>query len=265
MDYEQLSLLPEIPESLDACLVNESNSDDRRSNPVNSMVSIYQIFDRVNNEFYVGISIKPYMRYSSHMSGESVTSNLSKEMKERPDDFTFSIVEQFNDPNYSSTSSTCRAAMIEAFLINYHNSVTKGYNKALRFHHDYNDEEFWEEVLPPILFGYYKTSNHDLLNERSLRECSRKDYSLPATINPSDLFYKNWAIDYLNEMYSNGIPIYTLAKKLDGMSRSSLSKLIKKENYGSVSSKRIHQVIRAIESQIGLPKKEYPYFNDKLS
>lgn len=265
MDYEQLSLLPLMPELLDADDVIEANSQERVSHPVDTIVSIYQIFDRVSNKFYVGISIRPYMRYSSHMSGESETSILSKEMKKRPDDFFFTIVEQFNDANYNPNSPNCRASMIEAFLINYHNAVTEGYNRTLRFHHDYTDEAFWEEVLPPKLLGYYKTANHNLLNERSLKECSRKDYSIPATINPSDLFYKNWAIDYLNEMYSNGIPIYILAKKLNGMSRSSLSRLIKKDNYSAVSSKRIHQVIRAIEEQIGLPKKEYPYFNDKLS
>ena len=262
MNYHQLTLLPgfypeeTIHDDLKQVfehLVNQENSN---------LVYTYMMFDVKNNKYYIGISIEPYNRYQNYLSGRNSNSEFLQEVGSREEDFKFEIVDSFVDDNYSPSSKKCRATFIESFLINYYDCINNGYNKVLRLHHDYNDTKFWKEVLTDKLFLLYASSNHNLLNERSIEHYTKIDYSISRNNKPRNVNYKRWAISYLKELSDKGIRIYRYGNELGNIDRSNLFRLIKRNNYGSIGSARIHQFIRKLENHLQLPKRECPYFND---
>ena len=262
MVYQQLSLLPgSYPEETtydDFTSVLKHQNSQENSN----VVYTYMMLDTKNNKYYIGISIEPYIRYQNYLKGKNSNSEFLREVANRNGDFEFEIIDSFLDNNYSPSSKKCRAAYVESFLINYYDCISNGYNKVLRFHHDYNDITFWKQILTDKLYSLYVSSNHELLNERSIKHCSKLDYSVAKNNYAKNVDHKRWAMSYLRELNEKGISIYFYGKELDNIDRSVLFRFIKRDNYGSIGSLRVHQFIRKLEVYLGLPKRECPYFND---
>ncbi len=262
MEYLQLTLLPELYSSENTVNDYQKMRKHDENQKDSSLVYTYMMFDKKHNKYYVGISIEPYNRYQSYLSGRNANSELLQEISDREEDFKFEIIDSFIDENYTPKTERCRATMIESFLINYYDCIGKGYNKTLRFHHDYEDITFWKSTLTDKLYLLYLSSNHDLLNSRSLEYCSKGTYATPTNTRPRNVEYKKWAIKYLNELEKKGIRIYGYCKKLEGLDRSNMFRLTKKNSYGSIGSERIHRFIRKLENHLELPKRKCPYFND---
>ena len=256
MSIIQLNLFGEIIGDEVNNEVNESNLNTKNSY-IEATVSAYRILDKLTNQSYIGVSINPATRLSTHKKGKTSNKVLNKLMNERPDDVQFEIIDEFFDPMYKTNDSESRAVKIEAFLIQVYDSIENGMNTALIFHHDYTDVSFWEEVLSPKLYDIYLVANHELLNTRSIRNLYLKP-KIRKNNKPFEKEYKEWAAEYLLSLESKGIKIYSLSKQLAKIDRSNLFRFIRKKDYGAVSAKRISKLLLKIENHLGIPHREVP-------
>lgn len=260
MQYTQLSLLPGFYPQENA---NEELKETHVSKGNQSLVFTYMLFDQKFNKYYIGISKEPYTRYQNYLSGRNSNAEFLHEVNTREEDFKFVIIDKFSVKNYNVKDIQSRAEIIESFLINYYDCMENGYNKTLFFHHDYTDKKFWRSVLTDKIFALYLSSNHDLLNLRSLKYRSGKNTTtIPSNSKPKDVAYKRWAIDYLNELEEKGISIYIYGKQLENLDRTNLFRLVKKNSFSSIGSRRLHRFIRSLEEHLSLQKRKCPYFND---
>ena len=256
MSIIQLNLFGEIIDDKANIKVAERKLNAKNSY-IETMVSVYRILDKLTNRSYIGVSIDPATRLSTHRKGKASNKLVNKLMNERPEDVQFEIIDEFFDPMYKSNGSECRAVKIEAFLIQVYDSIENGMNTALVFHHDYTDMPYWKEVLTPKLYDIYSVANHELLNTRLLKNLYLKP-SIRKNNYPLEKDYKEWACEYLLSLESKGIKIYILSMQLAKIDRSNLFRFIRKNDYGAVSAKRISNLLLKIEEHLGIAHQEFP-------
>lgn len=265
MQVEQLSLLP-IKENSDTDNSVDEESNDRsfvscKSNPVDTMVSVYIIYDPITTKRYVGISQSPDTRLKNYQQGNGANMELDTVCRDRWDLLSKNIYNKFRDEFYTPTNPNCRSRMIEAFAINYFDSIENGFNKYLGFHHDYTDTDYWEDVLPEEFILLYRTSNHETLNQRSLKHV-RNTTPVDYGNSTHNLHHKLWAIDYLLSLKDRGVSVQKLGKELVGLDRSNLHRVLNERKYNSISAKKLYQLVRAIENHLGISPVECPYLDD---
>lgn len=255
MSIIQLSLFEEM--ELDYEKHDSVGDINAKNSYIEATVSAYRILDKLTNRSYIGVSIDPATRLSTHKKGKTSNKELNKLMNERPDDVQFEIIDEFFDPTYKSNDSESRASKIEAFLIQVYDSIQNGMNSVLIFHHDYTDVSFWKDVLTPKLFDIYLVANHELLNIRSqknkyLKVNSRKNNK------PDEKEYKKWASEYLVELESKGIKTFVLAQKLSKIDRRNLYRFIRQEDYGAISARKLSLFLTKLEKHLNIPHKAFP-------
>lgn len=127
MTIVQLNLFGEIIGDEVNNEVDESNLNTKNSY-IEATVSAYRILDKLTNQSYIGVSIDPATRLSTHKKGKTSNKVLNKLMNERPDDVQFEIIDEFFDPMYKTNDTESRAVKIEAFLIQVYDSIENGMN-----------------------------------------------------------------------------------------------------------------------------------------
>ena len=227
------------------------------SNYVSTKVTAYRITDIKTERSYIGVSMEPEVRFATHKKGFLSNNELNELMSSRPEDALYEKIEEFDDPSYRVNGKKSRAIRIEAFLIQYYNTIENGMNTALIFHHDYSDTTFWKEVLTPKMYENYIMADKSLLNQRSLKYYSNKQ-TQRQNKKPYYKEVKIWIVDYLKEIESKEIKVGVLAEKIGKIDRHNLFKLMNREDYGAVSFKKLFHFIRELEDYIGIPHRDFP-------
>ena len=265
MQIEQLSLLPEDDYTIEQenfIIDNDATSYvSCKSNPVDTMVYVYVIFDPITKKRYVGISETPLTRLKTYQRGNGTNTELSAVCKERWDKLSKTVYKEFKDESYTPKDPECRSRIIEAFAINYFDSIENGFNKYLGFHHDYLDTDFWESILPEDLILLYRTSDHHELNKRSLKYV-RNQAPYNHGYSTHNLKHKRWAIDYLLKLKDKGVSVQKLAFELCNIDRSNFHRAVNQQMYSSLSARKLYNLVRTIENHLGITPVEYPYFDD---
>ena len=255
MQTFQLSLFEEVT------LKESKKATKNRSKPTDSYVSTkvtaYRITDRKTDRSYIGVSMEPEVRFATHKKGFLSNKELNDLMSSRAEDAIYEKIEEFDDPFYRVNSKKSRATRIEAFLIQYYNTIENGMNTALFFHHDYFDTTFWKRVLTPKMYENYIMADKSLLNQRSLKYYSNKQ-TQRQNKKPNYKEVKIWIVDYLKEIESKEIKVSVLAEKIGKIDRHNLFKLMNREDYGAVSFKKLFYFIRMLEDYIGIPHRDFP-------
>ena len=240
---------------------DSKNSTRKCKKPTNSYISTrvtaYRITDRKTDRSYIGVSMEPEVRFAIHKKGFLSNKEMNDLMSSRPEDAVYQKIEEFDDPSYRVNGKKSRAIKIEAFLIQYYNTIENGMNTALIFHHDYSDTIFWKEVLTPKMYENYIMADKSLLNQRSLKYYSNKQ-TQRQNKKPYYKEVKIWIVDYLKEIESKEIKVGVLAEKIGKIDRHNLFKLMNREDYGAVSFKKLFHFIRELEDYIGIPHRDFP-------
>lgn len=260
MSVTQLSLFNDEAKKVVEEKFIDANINSKNSH-IESLVSAYRILDRLTNRSYIGVSIDPSIRMSVHKKGKTSNKELKELMNKRPHDAQFDIIEEFFDPMYRSNHPDSRATKIESFLIQVYDAIENGMNTALMFHHDYKDDTFWKEVLTDKLYDIYSVANHDLLNTRSNRNYSSKQI-IRKNNKPYHKELKLWMVEYILELELKGIKVISLAKQLAKIDRSNLFKLMRREDFGAVSDRKLAKFIKDLEEHLEIPKREFPLIID---
>lgn len=266
MLHEQLSFIPneEINSTTDFVREEEpSTIGTYKVNAVDAMVAVYTIFDPVTRKIYVGISRTPDKRIFDHQKGSQTSEEFVNVCQTRWDSLVTKVYTKFRDENYSPSSTNSLSRIIESFAINYFDSIENGFNVNLDHHHDFNDTEFWEGILPEDLLDLYRYSDHDVLNERSLRNIRSQNAYHPSNTKVRNKDFKDWAIDYLIELQRKDVKVQKMAYRLLNIRRENLYKFINKRSYAHLSASKTYQLIRAIETELNIIPSEYPYFDEE--
>ena len=257
MPIQQLSLFEEKVKK------ESSKTTKKRPKPRNADVSIkvttYRISDRKTDRSYIGVSMEPDVRFATHKKGFLSNKELNDLMSSRPNDVVYEKIEEFDDPFYRANIKESRAIKIEAFLIQYYNTIEHGMNTTLIFHHDYFDTDFWKEILTQKMYENYIMADKSLLNQRSLKHCTVKK-NTRQNKRPVHKEGKIWIIEYLKELDSLEIKVAVLAKKIGNIDRVNLFKLMNQEDYGSVSFKKLLNFVRKLEKHLSIPQRDLPNY-----
>ena len=265
MLHEQLSFIPtEEIKNTKVCIKEEDLTiGTYKVSAVDAMVAVYTIYDPVTRKIYVGISKTPDKRLVEHQRGSQTGDEFYNVCQTRWDILVTKVYTKFRDENYSPASTNCLARVVESFAINYFDSIENGFNTTLDHHHDFNDTEFWEDILPEDLLALYRYCDHDILNERSLRNIRSQNAYHPTNTRIRNKDFKDWAIDYLIELQRKDVKVQKMAYRLLNIRRENLYKFINKRSYAHLSAAKTYQLIRAIETELNIIPSEYPYFDEE--
>lgn len=224
---------------------------DKRSVASEAVVSLYRAEDSLTHKSYFGISDKPDIRFGDHKAGRHANADFKKALLERPYDFIFSIVCTFVVPDYCSKGNKSTAHAIEAFAMAFYESLSKGYNRSYKFHHDFLDCVYWEAVLPPELLLLYRNANHHKLNENVKPYIKKAKKNGPKkTHNGTDLLARRIIRDHLLLYKEKDIKIAKYAETLAMIDRSCYSRFMDGDT--AVGVPRLLELISLVEEHLGI-------------
>lgn len=252
----QFCLFPEVEKVFGEDVVKELeeiNCDYRkRDNTVKASATAYVIIDKKYRKTYVGHSIEADKRIANHLAGKT-NGSFKQIAKTRPDDLAELCRFNFIDPAYSHSSNSI-ARWVESFLIAYYDSIDNGYNTQYNYDHDFNDVEFWSEILPEVVLDMYYDSDHDQLNKNvekhisQFRQVYRKSKD-PVECAANDLLRNRLA-------YFHKMPIkYTSLIIMSGIVDVSNVYKFSKGNDGSVGIDKLVALIDYFEETLGITEK----------
>lgn len=223
---------------------------DKRSFAAETLVYLYKIEDKKDNLLYFGITDNYEKRIGDHKAGKHDNKDSNAAYKDHPEQFEYSLVCSFIDPEYCSKGNKSRSHAIEAFAMAFYDSLNKkhGFNRSYKFHHDFKDKEFWMNILPPELLPLYLNANHSKLNKNVYSYIKRSKKKSGST---HEILAKTLIREQLLIFKNRDLKLGKYAEEFESISRSNLHRFLNEE-YEYLSVERSLNLIKRIEEYLDI-------------
>lgn len=225
---------------------------DKRSFAGETQVTLYKIEDRQTNMIYFGITNNFDKRIGDHKAGNHTNKDFVEAILNRPDDFDFSEFCVFTDFEYRLKGANSRSHAIESFAIALYNTLNVGYNRTCNFKHDFTDEKFWVDTLPPEILPLYRIADLEQLNRNlGINEHKPAPERKRRSFKKQNIVAKDILKKRILELKALDINMHKYVVKYAGVCRSDLHRFLN-GNYNYISVKKALQLVYIIEERLNL-------------
>lgn len=224
----------------------------KKDNQVGSVVFAYVLIDKKSKFIYVGHTKEPDLRIGTHLAGRT-NQALRDIVESRPDDLVELARYKYYDPMYSYSGNSI-SKWVESFLIAYHNSLDKGFNKQYNYDHDFRDVPFWKDKLPQEILELYLDSDFDELNSNVKNHISFSRQVYKRSSNRLDRLAKEILRDELSRYHSMPIKFTTIIKNSGIANVGNISKFMKVSDV-VLKTDRVYKLIQHFETVLGVERK----------